>query len=49
ITAMTPWGNGYLMIAGDGGAFSFSNQPFLGSLASSPPTSPVISAASFVA
>ncbi|MCP4963873.1 MAG: DUF285 domain-containing protein, partial [bacterium] len=47
ITAMTPWGNGYLMIAGDGGAFSFSNQPFLGSLASSPPTSPVISAASF--
>ena len=30
---MVPYGNGYLLVAGDGGVFNFSDQPFLGSLA----------------
>jgi hypothetical protein len=30
---MVPFGNGYLMVATDGGAFDFSDQPFSGSLA----------------
>ncbi len=29
---MVPYGNGYLMVAGDGGVFNFSNLAFEGSL-----------------
>jgi len=32
IIGMVRYGNGYLMVASDGGIFSFSNQPFYGSL-----------------
>ena len=33
VTGMVPFGNGYLMVGIDGGAFNFSDQPFSGSLA----------------
>ena len=29
---MVAFGNGYLMVASDGGIFNFSDKPFLGSL-----------------
>ena len=41
------YGDGYLMVATDGGIFSFSDLPFLGSLGSIPPPSPVVSVAAF--
>jgi hypothetical protein len=31
VNGMVTFGNGYLLIAGDGGVFNFSNQPFAGS------------------
>lgn len=45
---MVPWGNGYLMVATDGGVFSFSDEPFLGSLGAVPPPTPITSVAGFV-
>ena len=38
---MVPWGDGYLLVAGDGGIFSFGG-PFAGSLGAIPPASPVV-------
>jgi hypothetical protein len=31
IVTMVPYGGAYLMVAGDGGVFNFSNGPFFGS------------------
>jgi hypothetical protein len=45
ITGMVRFGNGYLMVAEDGGIFSFSEQPFFGSLGASPPSRPITSVA----
>jgi hypothetical protein len=45
VTGMVPFGNGYLMVAEDGGIFNFSNLPFLGSLGDRPPLEPVVSVA----
>jgi hypothetical protein len=39
------YGNGYLMVASDGGIFAFSDQPFHGSLGSTPPSSPIVGVA----
>ena len=33
------------MVGSDGGIFSFSDEPFLGSLGSSPPTDPIVGVA----
>jgi hypothetical protein len=35
------YGDGYLMVAADGGVFNFSDKPFVGSLRSTPPALPV--------
>ena len=45
ITGMVRYGDGYLMVAADGGIFDFSDVPFLGSLGSSPPASPIVAVA----
>jgi Tol biopolymer transport system component len=45
MTGMIPFGNGYLMVAEDGGIFNFSNLPFLGSLGDHPPVEPVVAVA----
>jgi hypothetical protein len=45
VTGMVPFGSGYLMVATDGGAFNFSNQPFSGSLVGSGATQPIIAIA----
>jgi hypothetical protein len=42
---MVRYGNGYLMVAEDGGVFTFSDLPFTGSLGGRPPTSPIVSVA----
>ena len=42
---MVPFGNGYLMVATDGGAFNYSDQPFSGSLVGSGATQPIIAIA----
>jgi hypothetical protein len=42
---MVPFGNGYLMVATDGGIFNFSDKPFLGSLGATPPADPISSVA----
>jgi hypothetical protein len=39
-------GLGYLMVAEDGGIFSFGDVPFHGSLGESPPASSVVAVAS---
>ena len=36
-----PYGNGYSLVASDGGTFAFGTTPFEGSLGSSPPAAPV--------
>ena len=41
----TPSGNGYYMVAADGGIFAFGGAPFRGSLGSSPPPYPIVSVA----
>ena len=43
VTGMVPYGDGYLMVAEDGGIFNFSNKPFDGSLGGSPPAKPIVS------
>ena len=45
INGMVPFGNGYLMVASDGGIFDFSDRPFSGSLGGHPPAQPVVSVA----
>jgi hypothetical protein len=42
---MVAFGNGYLMVAEDGGIFDFSDRPFDGSLGANPPANPVVSVA----
>ncbi|MGH8977163.1 MAG: hypothetical protein ACRDV7_03730, partial [Acidimicrobiia bacterium] len=37
---------GYIMVGEDGGIFNFSDQPFVGSLGSTPPATPIVSVAS---
>ena len=46
VTGMVPYGDGYLMVAEDGGVFTFSDLPFAGSLGAQPPTRPIVSVAS---
>jgi hypothetical protein len=45
VTGMVGFGKGYLMVAEDGGIFTFGDAPFKGSLGSSPPAQPIVSAA----
>jgi len=47
VNGLVAFGNGYLMVASDGGIFDFSNKRFLGSLASQPPSAPIIGVAAF--
>jgi len=49
ISGLVAFGNGYLMAAGDGGVFNFSNKPFLGSLAGRALSAPILDIASFAA
>ena len=42
VNGLVAYGNGYLMVASDGGVFAFSNKAFAGSLASNPPSAPII-------
>ena len=39
---MVGYGDGYLMVASDGGIFDFSDKAFVGSLGSSPPANPIV-------
>jgi hypothetical protein len=41
----SPTGHGYLMVAEDGGIFTFGDVPFWGSLGGSPPAWPITSVA----
>ena len=45
VTGMVRYADGYLMVGEDGGIFSFSSQPFLGSLGDKPPARPIVSVA----
>ena len=45
ITGMVRYGNGYLMVAEDGGIFNFSDRPFAGSLGDNPPEKPIVAVA----
>jgi hypothetical protein len=45
VIGMVRYADGYLLFASDGGVFDFSTSPFLGSLGSHPPVSPVVSVA----
>jgi hypothetical protein len=47
VNGLVAYGNGYLMVASDGGVFNFSNKAFLGSLANNPPPAPIIGIAAF--
>ena len=38
-------GDGYLMVASDGGIFTFSNKPFFGSFGDTPPPNPIVDVA----
>ena len=40
---MVPYGNGYLVVATDGGVFTFSNLKFEGSLGANPPNTDIVS------
>jgi hypothetical protein len=42
---MVPVGDGYLIVAADGGIFDFSDRPFSDSLGAHPPARPVVSVA----
>jgi hypothetical protein len=39
------YGDGYIMVASDGGIFDFSSKPFLGSLGANPPANPIVGVA----
>ena len=45
VRGMVRYGNGYVMVAEDGGVFAFSDRPFTGSLGARPPASPIVSVA----
>jgi hypothetical protein len=45
VRGMVRYGDGYLMVAEDGGVFTFSDRPFSGSLGARPPARPVIAVA----
>jgi hypothetical protein len=45
ISGLVPGSDGYLMVAEDGGIFSFGSVAFHGSLGGHPPAAPVVSAA----
>ena len=45
VIGVLAYGNGYLMVASDGGIFALTNQPFLGSLGANPPPWPIIGVA----
>jgi subtilisin family serine protease len=45
VVGMVSYGNGYLMVAADGGIFNFSSKPFKGSLGGNPPKIPIVSVA----
>jgi len=45
IIGMVAYGNGYVQVAGDGGVFVFSDQPFAGSLGTTPPNTPIVAIA----
>ena len=47
VNGLVAFGNGYLMVASDGGVFDFSNKPFFGSLAGNPPSAPIIGITAF--
>jgi hypothetical protein len=47
IVGMVAFGNGYLMVASDGGIFNFSNKPFFGSLGGNPPAIQIVAVAAF--
>jgi hypothetical protein len=42
MTGMIPYGNGYLMVAEDGGIFNFSDKPFSGSLGNTTIPHPIV-------
>jgi hypothetical protein len=42
VNGLVAYGNGYLMVASDGGVFTFSNKAFVGSLGSNPPSAPIV-------
>ncbi|MGH9024280.1 MAG: hypothetical protein ACRDV9_14490 [Acidimicrobiia bacterium] len=45
VTGMVPYGEGYLMVAADGGIFNFSDRLFSGSLGADPPARPITAVA----
>ena len=45
VIGMVAYGNGYLMVASDGGIFTFSDKPFAGSLGANPPSNPIVGVA----
>jgi hypothetical protein len=45
VTGMVPFGNGYLMVAEDGGIFNFSNRAFAGSLGGQRLSAPIVAVA----
>jgi hypothetical protein len=45
VSAVVPGEAGYLMVGEDGGAFSFGDVDFFGSLGRRPPAAPVVSVA----
>jgi hypothetical protein len=45
VTGMVRYGDGYLMVAEDGGIFNFSSLGFAGSLAATPPSRPIMAVA----
>ena len=47
VNGLVAFGNGYLMVAGDGGVFNFSNKKFSGSLGGQALRAPIIDIAAF--
>jgi len=42
VVGMVAYGDGYLLVASDGGIFNFSSKPFAGSLGANPPAQPIV-------
>ena len=47
MNGLVAFGNGYLMVASDGGVFDFSTKPFLGSLGGQSLSASIIGIAAF--
>jgi len=47
VNGLVAFGNGYLMVASDGGVFDLSDKPFYGSLGAEPPSAPIIGITAF--